>query len=112
MAPARVAEHTFPSVVISIIIFITIRQVQLIIGLKKDPSDERYQKNKLIIFSGSAYGSNFFVFQYFFIKFSLRSKLVLIPSFPGSFYHSIIFSTPSGHSSKNSRYIFGTIYMI
>ena len=39
--------------------------------------------------------SNFFVFEYFLIKIELRAELILIPSFPGSFYpHSDSFLYP------------------
>ena len=38
-------------------------------------------------------------------KIRLESDLanVIIHSIPGSFYHPMIFGTPSGHSSKNFR---------
>ena len=39
--------------------------------------------------------SNFIVFQYFLIKIELRADLILIRSFPGSFFNLMSFSTPT-----------------
>jgi len=47
------------------------------------------------------------------IKIKLRAELVLISSFSGSFYHLMIFSSPSGHSSKKiSIYFWSNLYDI
>ena len=40
---------------------------------------------------------------YFFTKFFVDLYLVLIRSFPGSFYHPAIFGTPSDHISEKIR---------
>ena len=46
---------------------------------------------------------NFANFWSWALKFLQESDLVLIPSNPRSFYHLMIFGTPSGHSSENLR---------
>ena len=52
----------------------------------------------------------FFACQFFstrtiLIKIKMESDLVLIRSFPGSFYHSVFFSTPSDHILEKTRFL-------